>query len=88
MKIKKDFVLRDVAGQSIVVPVGEAAITFNAMITLNESGKLLWENLLNDITEEQLVTALLHEYDVSEETAKADVSAFLNKMREADLLDE
>ncbi len=88
MKIKKHFVLRDVAGQSIVVPIGEAAITFNAMITLSESGKFLWENLLNDIDEDQLVAALLDEYDVAEEVARIDVLEFLNKMREADLLDE
>ena len=88
MKIKEDFVLKTVAGQSIVVPIGEAAITFNAMITLSESGKFLWENLLSDTTEEQLVAVLLDEYDVSEEVARIDVSEFLNKMREADLLDE
>ena len=88
MKIKENFVLKTVAGQSIVVPVGEAAITFNAMITLSESGKFLWENLLDDTTEENLLSAILAEYDVSEEVARRDILEFLNKMREADLLDE
>ena len=88
MKIKENFVLKTVAGQSIVVPVGEAAITFNAMITLSESGKFLWENLLADTTEENLLSALLGEYEVSEEVARRDILEFLNKMREADLLDE
>ena len=88
MKIKGNFVLKTVAGQSIVVPIGDAAITFNAMITLSESGKFLWENLLNDVTEDDLVKALLAEYEVSEDVARADTYEFLNKMREADLLDE
>ena len=88
MKLKENFVLKTVAGQNIVVPIGDAAITFNAMITLSESGKFLWENLLNSTTEDKLVEALLGEYEVSEEIARKDVLEFLEKMREADLLDE
>ena len=88
MKIKENFVLKTVAGQNVVVPVGEAAITFNAMITLSESGKFLWGNLLTDTTEEKLLEALLSEYEVSSDIAKTDISEFLSKMREADLLDE
>lgn len=88
MKIKNNFVLRTVAGQTIVAPIGDAAISFNAMISLNESGTFLWKALETETTEEQLVAALLDEYEVSEDVALADVSAFLNKMREAKLLDE
>ncbi len=88
MKVKSDFVLKDVAGQSIVAPAGDAAITFNAMITLNGSGAFLWRTLEGGASEEELVSALLAEYEVSEETARIDVKKFIEKMREANLLDD
>jgi hypothetical protein len=88
MKIKPGFKLRSVAGQNIVVPIGDAAIDFNGMISLNESGAFLFKALLEDTTEDKLAAALLDEYDVSLDCAKEDVAAFLNKMREAKLLDE
>lgn len=88
MKVKSDFVLKDVAGQSIVAPAGDASITFNAMITLNGSGAFLWRTLERGASEEELVSALLAEYEVAEETARNDVKKFIEKMREANLLDD
>lgn len=88
MKIKSGFKLRSVAGQNIVVPIGAAAADFNGMISLNQSGAVLFRALLEDTTEEKLVSALLDEYEVSMDCARQDVAAFLNKMREAKLLDE
>lgn len=38
MKIKSGFAKRNIAGSEIVVPVGNKAMEFNGMITLNESG--------------------------------------------------
>ena len=62
--------LRNVAGYNVVVPIGEAALDFNGMINLNESGALLWGKLEKGSTEEDLVTVLLDEYETTEETAK------------------
>ena len=58
------------------------------MVRLNCTGAFLWNQLSADVTEEALVQALLAEYAVDEETARADVTAFLGKLRDADLLDE
>lgn len=88
MKIKAGYMLRSVAGQNVVVPVGKAALDFNGMINLNESGAFLWKTMSEDTTEPLLVDALLNEYDVDEERAKADVQAFVKKMRKANLIDE
>ena len=88
MKIKPDFMLRSVAEQNVVVPVGNAAINFNGMINLNESGAFLWQAMTKDITEEGLVEALLSEYELDRDLAEKDVSAFVKKMREAQLIDE
>ena len=88
MKIKDGFILRTVAGQNVVVPVGTGAVNFNGMVSFNESGAFLWSLLTNDTTKEQLVCSLLKEYEVEETRAEADVTAFLAKLREAKLLDE
>ena len=88
MKIKSDFMLREVAGYYVVVPVGNGAIDFNGVINLNESGATLWKAMENDITEEGLVTALTAEYDVDAERAKSDVVAFVKKMKDANLIEE
>lgn len=86
MKVSKEMMLREIAGEHILIPVGEAAKKFSGLISLNESGRMLWERLQEDCSEEDLVTALLDEYEVDRETAAADVKAFLAKMQEADLL--
>ncbi len=88
MKIKKDFMLREVAGYYVVVPVGEGALNFNGVINLNESGAFLWKTMEQDVTEAQMVEALLLEYDVDETRAKADVSAFVERMRKGNLIEE
>lgn len=79
MKLKEGFVLRSVAGETIVVPTG-SALNLNMMITLNGTGKLLWERLEKGAETEELVAALLEAYDVDEATARAHVAAFVEKL--------
>ena len=86
MKIKDGFILREVAGNYIVVAVGEAVKNFNGVINLNETGAFLWKILDKGGDEESLTAALLGEYDVSEEIARADVKAFISKLTEAGLV--
>lgn len=79
MKIKDGFVMRQVAGQAVVLPGGDA-LDLNLMITLNDTGAFLWEHLQSETTEDALVTALLAEYDVEEATAHKAVVAFVEKL--------
>ena len=88
MKTKKGFMLRKTAGRNIVVAVGRASEEFNGLITLNETGAFLWKMLQNGTTYDDMLKALLDEYDVSEEDAKAGMDAFLKSVRDADLIDE
>jgi hypothetical protein len=88
VKIKSDFMLREVAGYYVVVPVGNGAMDFNGVINLNESGATLWKAMENDITEDGLVDALMAEYDVDADRAKCDVKAFVKKMMDAKLIEE
>lgn len=86
MKIKEGFILRQVGDQTVVVAVGAASRDFNGIIRLNSTGKFLWEKLEQDITPEQLLCAMLDAYDIDEDTAKADISQFIAKLKGADLL--
>ena len=79
MKIKDGFLLREVAGQTVVLPAG-ADLDLNMMITLNETGAFLWERLQQETDEAALVAALLAEYDVDEARASAAVAAFVKKL--------
>ena len=85
MKLKDGFILRTVAGQTVVLPTG-GELDLNMMITLNETGAFLWERLQNETDEAALVAALLGEYDVDEATAKKAVEDFVAKLRENEFL--
>ena len=86
MKLKNGFVLREVAGETVVVPV-EADLNFNGMITLNETAKILWGVLENETTFEELVDAILAEFDVDRATAQNDVDLFIQKLKGLDFLE-
>jgi len=81
MKIKEGFHLREVAGQTVVLPSG-AELDLNMMITLNETGAFLWEKLQEETSEAALVDALLAEYDVDKATAQRSVRVFVEKLNE------
>ena len=87
MKIKEGFVLRKVAGENVVIPVGQACTILNGIIKLNESGLLLWNQLKNGADESGLAHALQDEYGISAEQAAADVAAFLAPLRNAGCLE-
>lgn len=87
MKIKGDFVIKAMAGSTVVIPVGAQVMDFNGMLKLNDTGAFLFSNLKTDTTYEVLVNKLLEEYDVTQEKAEQDVTAFVNKLKEADLIE-
>ena len=88
MKATSEVVLREIAGESLLIPVGQTALKIHGMITLSESGLLLWKRLQTECTEDELVEALLTEYQVDRETAAADVKAFIRQMQEVGILEE
>ena len=88
MKIKESFVLRQLADTWVVLPLTDKTVNFNGMITLNESGVLLWKVLETDADTDALVSALTSEYAVEESVARADVEAFLEKLQKAGCLQQ
>ncbi len=87
MKLKPGFILREVAGSCVVVPTG-AELNFNGMISLNETGKFIWQCLENDTDVDSIVAKIISEYDTDESTAKGAVEAFVQKLRSHGFLDE
>ena len=86
MKIKDGFVLREIAGSFVVVAVGDGIKTFNGMIQLNDTGALLWKNLEQGAEKEQLVEAMMKEYNVEKSVAECDVDEFIESLKGANLL--
>ena len=87
MKRNTDFMLRDIAGEVILVPTGAATQQFNGMITLNEVAAFIWKNLDESKSKEALVDKIMDEVD--EETARTDVEGFVGALYEHGLvLDE
>ena len=87
MKLKGGFVISEIAGKMVAVPT-EDDVDLNMMITLNDTGAFLWEKLKEETSEDQLVEALLAEYDVDEATARRSVNAFVGKLKGNGLIDE
>lgn len=87
MKLKQGFIMREIAGEIIVVPSGDE-LNLNMMITLNETGKFLWERLETGVTMDELVQDMFGEYEVDEQTARAGVERFVNKLQERGFLEE
>ena len=87
MQINRDFTLQKVGSSWVAVPVGESSKRFHGMVRLNETGAFLWEQMAQkDCSEEDLVAALLGEYDVSREIAARDVHRVVEILRENPIL--
>lgn len=87
MRIKDDFILRQVADTYVVIPLATETVNFNGIINLNHSGAMLWRVLQQGATKESLVEALLAEYEVTREQAVRDVDAFISKLDAAHCID-
>lgn len=88
MKIDKQFILRKITGDYVIIPTGKTALEFNGMITVNEQAAFLWQKLCSDTTVDELVDAMLAEYETDRETARSDVEEFLDILRQCNMLTE
>ena len=80
MKIIKEFILREIAGECILVPTGKTSQEFNGMITLSDTARFIWENIERADSFEELVKMMLEEYEIDEETAKRDAYNFIDQL--------
>lgn len=80
MTIKKEVVFRSVAGENMLIPVGETVGEYNGIFSMTEVGAQLWQAIENGQDEEQMVRQICQEYEIDEKTAAADVRSFIDKL--------
>ena len=80
MKIVKEFILRDIAGECVLVPTGATTQEFNGLITMSDTAKFIWENMEKANSLEEMISMILSEYEIDEETAKKDAIEFISQL--------
>lgn len=86
LKLDKEYVLRQIGDDYIIVPVGEAVLNFNGMLTVNETGAFLWEELVKGTNKGELLRTLMDNYEVTQEEAEKDIDEFLDVLYKNNIL--
>ena len=88
MKLKHEFMIRQVVGENVLIPMGKSALEFSGMVTANDVGAFICERLRSETTEQALLLAVCEEFEVDRGTAQEDLRDFLQLLRRAGLLEE
>ena len=89
MKINENFVLKSIAGEAVVMPVGEAVSKVKGMIKLNPTAEIMWKALESESTIEDVISAIRANcQNIDENTIIEDVVAFTEKLRKLGILEE
>lgn len=86
MIVKKELIKREIAGDTILVPVGKTVYDSNGLFVLNELGAFIWDLLPNVETEKEILQAVLAEYEVSQEEAAKDIVGFMDKLKQMNII--
>ena len=86
MIIKKELIKREIAGDTILVPVGKTVFDSNGLFVLNEIGAFIWDQLPRVDSEAEICQAILAEYEVSPEEAARDVAEFMKKLSDLKII--
>ena len=86
MRFKKEFIEREIVGETVLIPTGETAAHFNGLISVNELGRFIWDNYENAKDEDDLLQKILDKYEVEKEVAKADLDEFLQTLKDAKII--
>ena len=86
MIIKKELIKRQIAGDTILVPVGKTVYDSNGLFVLNELGAFIWDMLPQTESEEEICAAIRAEYEISSEDVAKDTAEFLNRLREMEII--
>ena len=87
MKKRKEFVMREIAGEYMLVPIGNTALSFNGVITLSDTGAFIWDHLEEAKDVDELVSMICSEYEVDSETARADAIELLSQKEAAGMIE-
>lgn len=87
MKIKDGFMLREIVDTWVVVPIGERVVEFNGIMTLSETGALLWRGIEEGKDIDSLVDSITAEYDIDKSTALSDTLEFISVIEKNGILE-
>lgn len=85
-KIKQEFVLRTIAGENVLIPVGNQGDIFQGIITLNETGRFIWEKLEEGKELDEIAEEMTGEYEVPREKAEKDIDKICGQLKKLGLL--
>jgi hypothetical protein len=83
---ERELVSRNVAGETIIVPIKGHVGDLDGVFTLNELGAMIWELINGQTTGRELAEAVRNEYDVEAAEAEKDVVDFLRSLENAGLV--
>ena len=87
MRIKGEFLVRKIADENVLVPVGKTVSNFNGLIMLNDMGVYIWENIDKVDNKDEMLKRILNEYEVEEDVAKSDMDEFLDRLVQANIIE-
>ena len=87
MKAKSGFVLRNIVGEKILMPTGDNIGKFKGTVLLNDVSAFVWEKLQTPMSRDDLLAAILDEFEVEESVAAADLDALLAKLNEYEVIE-
>ena len=88
MKTSNEFIMREIAGEYVLVPIGKRALTVQGLVTMNEVGALIWEMMEKESDIDQIVSGILDEYEVDEQTARKDVLDFIGFLKDCQIIED
>ncbi|MBQ4096537.1 MAG: PqqD family protein [Clostridia bacterium] len=86
MQISREVIHREIAGEHFLVPVGELALKRSGVFVITEIGAEIWEMLQSGKKLDEILGALLNEYEVAEDVLKTDIEEFLQMLRKKELI--
>lgn len=87
MKIKGEFILREMAGDTVLVPVGQTALNFNGIVILQPVAAVIWQGIAEGLDKEQILERILDRFEVEREEAQKDLETFLQQLQDAGFLE-
>ncbi len=77
----ENFIKRKIGSGFAIVATGEATKQFNGIISVNETGSFIWDQLEAPLTMEELTAKMTEQYGVDAATAAADAEKFVEVLR-------
>lgn len=88
IKAKSGFVLKNVTDGYILMPTGDNTGKNKGTVLLNNVSALVWEKLQKPVSRNDLLRAILDEYEVEKDTAAADLDVLLEKLKSFGVLEK